>query len=95
MLITTPLTHMLPPHTPSSLPHTLLPPSQVIVQALMSLPKVLMRRHLPAEQLRSQATLSVSKHPQLILQPTLSAELPCEFLSLETMHRWILSMSVM
>ena len=66
----------------------------MIVQALMSLPKVLMRRHLPAEQLRSQATLSVSKHPQLMLQPTLSAELPCEFLSLETMNRWILSISL-
>ena len=47
-----------------------------------------------AEQLRSQAILSISKHPQLMLQPTLSTELPCEFLSLETIHRWILRTSV-
>jgi len=67
-----------------------IPLSKVILHALMSLPKVFVRRHLPAEQLRSQAILSISKHPQLMLQPTLSTELPCEFLSLETIHRWIL-----
>ena len=48
------------------------------------------RRNLPAEQLRTQNVLSVSANPQMMLSPTLSNELPCEFLSLETMHRWIL-----
>ena len=37
-----------------------------------------------------QGLLSVSTNPGLMLQPLLSNELPCELLSLETMHRWIL-----
>ena len=63
---------------------------QVIVQAVMSLPKVYISRNLPADQLRKQNVLSLSQTPQLMLQPTLSGQLPCEFLSLEAMHRWIL-----
>ena len=65
-------------------------PSQVIVSAVMSLRGVYHRRHLPADQLRSQGVLSLSQNPQLMLQPVLSNELPCEILSLETVHRWIL-----
>lgn len=63
---------------------------QVIVQAVMSLPKVYISRNLPADQLRKQNVLSLSQTPQLMLQPTLSGQLPCEFVSLEAMHRWIL-----
>lgn len=37
-----------------------------------------------------QGVLSASANPGLMLQPLLSNELPCELLSLETMHRWIL-----
>ena len=62
----------------------------MIVQAVMSLPKVYISRNLPADQLRKQNVLSLSQTPQLMLQPTLSGQLPCEFLSLEAMHRWIL-----
>lgn len=60
------------------------------MQAVMSLPKVYISRNLPADQLRKQNVLSLSQTPQLMLQPTLSGQLPCEFLSLEAMHRWIL-----
>ena len=67
-----------------------IPVSKVILQALMSLPRVYMARNLPAEQLRSNNTHSLAANPQVMLQPTLSAHLPCELLSLETMHRWIL-----
>ena len=56
----------------------------------MSLPKVYIARNLTADQLRKQNILSISNTPGTMLQPTLSGELPCEFLSLETMHRWIL-----
>ncbi len=63
---------------------------QVVLQALMSLPKIYLNRNLPADQLRKQNVLSLSQAPQLMLQPTLSGNLPCEFLSLETIHRWIL-----
>ncbi len=63
---------------------------QVILQAVMSLPKVYISRNLTADQLRKQNVLSISNTPGTMLQPTLSGELPCEFLSLETMHRWIL-----
>ncbi len=56
----------------------------------MSLPKIYLNRNLPADQLRKQNVLSLSQAPQLMLQPTLSGNLPCEFLSLETIHRWIL-----
>ena len=56
----------------------------------MSLPKVYISRNLTADQLRKQNVLSISNTPAIMLQPTLSGELPCEFLSLETMHRWIL-----
>ena len=38
----------------------------------------------------AQGQLSASANPSLMLQPMLSNELPCELLSLETMHRWIL-----
>lgn len=62
----------------------------MIVQAVMSLPKVYISRNLPADQLRKQNVLSLSQMPQLMVQPTLSGQLPCEFLSLEAMHRWIL-----
>lgn len=63
---------------------------QVVLQALMSLPRVYISRNLPADQLRKQNVLSLSQAPQLMLLPTLSSNLPCEFLSLETVHRWIL-----
>ena len=63
---------------------------QVILQAVMSLPKVYISRNLTADQLRKQNVLTISSTPATMLQPTLSGELPCEFLSLETMHRWIL-----
>ena len=63
---------------------------QVILQAVMSLPKVYVSRNLTADQLRKQNVLSISNTPATMLQPTLSGELGCEFLSLEKMHRWIL-----
>lgn len=65
-------------------------PLQIILQAVMSLSKVYVSRNLTADQLRKQNVLSISSMPQAMLTPTLSGELPCEFLSLESMHRWIL-----
>ena len=85
--------HPPPPLSPPSLP-LLIPPlpfhDQVILQAVMSLPKIYMSRNLTADQLRKQNVLSISGNPQTMLSPTISGELPCEFLSLEIMQRWIL-----
>jgi NCK-associated protein 1 len=66
------------------------PLSKVIVGAVMSLRPLYQRRNLPAFQLRTQGNLSASSNPGMMLQPMLSNELPCELLSLESMHRWIL-----
>jgi NCK-associated protein 1 len=66
------------------------PLAKVIVQAVMSLRPLYQRRNLPAYQLRSQGQLSARANPNVMLQPMLSNELPCDLLSLETMHRWIL-----
>jgi NCK-associated protein 1 len=40
--------------------------------------------------MRAQQVLSISHAPNLMLQPNISNEIPCEFLSLERMNRWIL-----
>ena len=63
--------------------------SQIIAQAVMSLGKILVRRNLPADELRAQQVLSIAGNPMTILSPSLSGELPCETLSFESIIRWI------
>ena len=68
-----------------------IPLAKLILQAIMSLQNIYLRRNVSGDQLRSQGTLSLSQNPGTMLNPSSSNELSCEFLSLETMHRWILS----
>ena len=68
-----------------------IPLAKLILQAIMSLQNIYLRRNVSGDQLRSQGTLSISQNPGTMLNPSYSNELSCEFVSLETMHRWILS----
>ena len=67
-----------------------IPLAKLILQAVMSLQNIYLKRNVSGDQLRSQGTLSISQNPGTMLNPSSSNELSCEFVSIETMHRWIL-----
>ena len=71
-----------------------IPLAKLILQAVMSLQNIYLKRNVSGDQLRSQGTLSISQNPGTMLNPSSSNELSCEFVSIETMHRWILSKSM-
>uniref|UniRef100_A0A8V5GWR2 Uncharacterized protein n=1 Tax=Melopsittacus undulatus TaxID=13146 RepID=A0A8V5GWR2_MELUD len=60
------------------------------VSALLSLHPVYMRRSQDAEQWRREQILSLLSTPGDMLSPCTSDCMPCEFLPLEVMERWIL-----
>lgn len=66
------------------------PHAQRIGIALNSLNMLYKRRNLGGEQMRQAQLLSLTNMPQQMLSPALSETVPCEYVSLEEMTRWIL-----
>ncbi len=66
------------------------PHARVLTRALMSLAAIYPRRNLSAEQWRSAQMLSLVANPQQLLNPAHTETIPCEYLSLETIERWII-----
>uniref|UniRef100_A0A7M5XEU7 Nck-associated protein 1-like n=1 Tax=Clytia hemisphaerica TaxID=252671 RepID=A0A7M5XEU7_9CNID len=66
------------------------PHAQRVGIALSSLNLLYKRRHLGGEQMRQAQILSLTSMPQQMLSPALSETVPCEYLSMETMTKWIL-----
>uniref|UniRef100_A0A4W3ITW6 Nck-associated protein 1 n=1 Tax=Callorhinchus milii TaxID=7868 RepID=A0A4W3ITW6_CALMI len=65
------------------------PHSKVRSNALISLQMVYPRRNLSAEQWRNAQLLSLISAPSTMLNPAQSDTMPCEYLSLDTMEKWI------
>uniref|UniRef100_A0A4W6BZ87 Nck-associated protein 1 n=1 Tax=Lates calcarifer TaxID=8187 RepID=A0A4W6BZ87_LATCA len=57
--------------------------------ALISLQMVYPRRNLSADQWRNAQLLSLISAPSTMLNPAQSDTMPCEYLSLDTMEKWI------
>ncbi|XP_065296477.1 membrane-associated protein Hem [Dermacentor albipictus] len=66
------------------------PHSKTLFQALLSLQQVFPRRNLTADDWRKSQMLSLLVTPAQMLTPAQTETMPCEYLSLETMERWII-----
>lgn len=66
------------------------PHSKTLFQALLSLQQVFPRRNLTADEWRKSQMLSLLVTPAQMLTPAQTETMPCEYLSLETMERWII-----
>ncbi|EEC12517.1 membrane-associated protein Hem isoform X3 [Ixodes scapularis] len=66
------------------------PHSKTLFQALLSLQQVFPRRNLTADEWRKSQMLSLLVSPAQMLTPAQTETMPCEYLSLETMERWII-----
>ncbi|CAG0885765.1 unnamed protein product [Darwinula stevensoni] len=67
--------------------------SRLLLEAIASLHQVYPKRNLSSEQLRSQGLLSVLRDANQMLTPSRNEvvpNLPCEFLSVDVMDRWII-----
>uniref|UniRef100_A0A3Q4GMY8 NCK associated protein 1 like n=1 Tax=Neolamprologus brichardi TaxID=32507 RepID=A0A3Q4GMY8_NEOBR len=66
------------------------PHTKAVTTALLSLKMVYPRRNLPAEQWRSAQLLSLLSAPAAMLDSACCDTMACEYLSMETMERWII-----
>ncbi|XP_060925622.1 nck-associated protein 1-like [Limanda limanda] len=66
------------------------PHTKSVTAALLSLKNVYPRRNLPAEQWRNAQLLSLLSAPAAMLDPACCDTIACEYLSMETMERWII-----
>ncbi|KAJ8378284.1 hypothetical protein AAFF_G00244190 [Aldrovandia affinis] len=66
------------------------PHTKSVTEAVLSLQLVYPRRNLPAEQWRSAQLLSLLSSPATMLTPACCDTIPCEYLSMEVMERWII-----
>ncbi|CAH1785632.1 unnamed protein product [Owenia fusiformis] len=67
-----------------------IPHQTCVLKALMSLFMVYPRRNLKAENWRSAQMLSLICEPAKIMNVAQSETMPCEYLSLDTIERWII-----
>ncbi|TSR04338.1 Nck-associated protein 1 [Bagarius yarrelli] len=65
------------------------PHGKSLSDALISLQMVYPRRNLSADQWRNAQLLSLISAPSTMLNPAQSDTMPCEYLSLDTMEKWI------
>ncbi|TRY96954.1 hypothetical protein DNTS_013243 [Danionella cerebrum] len=65
------------------------PHGKALSDALVSLQMVYPRRNLSADQWRNAQLLSLISAPSTMLNPAQSDTMPCEYLSLDTMEKWI------
>ncbi|KAL0273323.1 UNVERIFIED_CONTAM: hypothetical protein PYX00_006016 [Menopon gallinae] len=66
------------------------PHSKLLFTALMSLKNVYLSRNLSADKWRSDQRLSLVANPTQLLKPSQTDTMSCEYLSLESMERWII-----
>ncbi|XP_068123381.1 nck-associated protein 1-like isoform X2 [Hyperolius riggenbachi] len=66
------------------------PHTKTVTDALMSMHFLFCRRTQSAEQLRGAQMLSLLSNPAAMISPSASDTMPCEYLSVETMERWII-----
>ena len=66
------------------------PHSKLIYEALQSLTSVYKQKNGTADELRRNLTLNLSAAPNLMLQPSLSDTVNCDFLSFDQIERWII-----
>ncbi|KAM8977568.1 nck-associated protein 1-like [Pelodytes ibericus] len=66
------------------------PHTKSVNDALMSLHFLFCRRTQAADQWRGAQLLSLLSNPAAMISPSSSDTMPCEYLSVETMERWIL-----
>ncbi|CAH2224659.1 nck-associated 1-like isoform X1 [Pelobates cultripes] len=66
------------------------PHTKTVNDALMSLHFLYCRRTQPADQWRGAQLLSLLSYPNAMIAPSSSDTMPCEYLSVELMERWIL-----
>uniref|UniRef100_A0A8C5X8W2 Nck-associated protein 1 n=1 Tax=Malurus cyaneus samueli TaxID=2593467 RepID=A0A8C5X8W2_9PASS len=65
-------------------------PHSKVCNALISLQMVYPRRNLSADQWRNAQLLSLISAPSTMLNPAQSDTMPCEYLSLDAMEKWII-----
>jgi NCK-associated protein 1 len=65
------------------------PHAKLLVTALRSLCPIYGNRNLSAEKWRSDQRLSLVGNPGQLLKPSQTSTMSCEYLSLDTMERWI------
>uniref|UniRef100_A0A8C5MKB5 Nck-associated protein 1 n=1 Tax=Leptobrachium leishanense TaxID=445787 RepID=A0A8C5MKB5_9ANUR len=66
------------------------PHSKSLSDALISLQMVYPRRNLSADQWRNAQLLSLISAPSTMLNPAQSDTMPCEYLSLDAMEKWLI-----
>ncbi|KAK4882050.1 hypothetical protein RN001_005369 [Aquatica leii] len=64
--------------------------SKLLLGALHSLHPIFPARNVSADQWRSELKLSLVGNPGQLLKPVTSERISCEYLSLESMERWII-----
>lgn len=57
--------------------------------AIMSLMQIYPQRNMPADNWRAGSLFSIINSPAQMLNPAQTDKMPCEYLSLETMEKWI------
>ncbi|XP_041454886.1 nck-associated protein 1-like isoform X2 [Lytechinus variegatus] len=77
-------------HPMKKLAEEFIPLERCVASALFSLLHLYPRRNLTAEQWRSQEMLSLVAKPNVLLNPAQSETMRCEYLSLDTLERWII-----
>ncbi|KAK7790225.1 hypothetical protein R5R35_014534 [Gryllus longicercus] len=65
------------------------PHQKLLASALMSLWGIYTSRNLSAEKWRSDQKLSLVGNPGYLLKPSQTENMSCEYISLDTMERWI------
>ncbi|KAL4225584.1 Nck-associated protein 1 [Mactra antiquata] len=66
------------------------PHSRVLVPAILSLHDIYSKKTLPAEQMRAMQVLSLLAEPQKISTVPATTTIQCEYLSQDTLERWII-----
>ena len=67
-----------------------IPHSKLLYQALISLHQIFSMRNLPAEEWRKSQILSLVGNPAQMLNPAQTDVIQCEYLSLDTMERYVI-----
>lgn len=67
-----------------------IPHSKLLCTALTSLHAVFPRRNLTADKWRAAQFLSIISHPSQMLNPCQTDTMPCEYLPLDVLERWII-----
>lgn len=67
-----------------------MPTSKLLLSGIFSLQHIYLPRNVKADTWRSELKLSLVGNPGLLLKPMQSDRMSCEYLSLESMEKWII-----